>query len=625
MAPPYFAEQGASDPAMPGAGLDGDRRHLEGIVFRHGIHEADHPTTLGHQHPAPQHSPAQHRRRVGGTEESPDRVGLQQTHIGLPEGGIGHPSQADEIIPGGRADAHAAQATRARRRVPGGLRTLPSVDAPTIAASAAAGLLFLALLVVVGRTRSRTRRLMTRGTAAEREVAASVAAVADAEQRGASARIGEREAGWAAQVAIDRARTIADRADILEGRVAEAERTAALAEAAADELRDGLRRAEADRDDADRARRAAETRVAELETEAAATARALREARAEIAGMHGATAQQGDHAGITEVAALRERIAALEIALAAARNGRGGLAADPWGPDAVDQPAATIARLEQELAECRQAHDAARSRLAAAPDPGVVEAAATARATLAAREAEVRELEQRLAALSAARHAEITRLNERIAAMERLYGEIERRDHRIADLETALADAGEDLDAVRNEVQVLQSDLAATRDRLATAEGESRSATQALASAEQRLHDLEQAAARPSDAEVRQLRELLAGERERNARLARRGATVPDSEAAVSAAVAPLRAEIARLESALRPAPAPPPTDVTLIKGIGPVIARILAGHGITTLQQVATMTEAQIDAIGPTLPVYPDRIRDDRWVEQARRLLGGG
>ncbi|HEX5630556.1 MAG TPA: helix-hairpin-helix domain-containing protein, partial [Acidimicrobiia bacterium] len=95
-------------------------------------------------------------------------------------------------------------------------------------------------------------------------------------------------------------------------------------------------------------------------------------------------------------------------------------------------------------------------------------------------------------------------------------------------------------------------------------------------------------------------------------------------EAAVAAATRPLLGQIARLEAALAARPAAPPTpdDVTLVKGVGPKIAAILAAEGITSLRQIAAFTESDISRIGPLLPVYPGRIVADRWVEQARQLI---
>ena len=52
------------------------------------------------------------------------------------------------------------------------------------------------------------------------------------------------------------------------------------------------------------------------------------------------------------------------------------------------------------------------------------------------------------------------------------------------------------------------------------------------------------------------------------------------------------------------------------------VVAAILAANGITSLRQIAAFTAADIAEIGPLLPVYPQRITDDHWVDQARDLI---
>jgi predicted flap endonuclease-1-like 5' DNA nuclease len=251
---------------------------------------------------------------------------------------------------------------------------------------------------------------------------------------------------------------------------------------------------------------------------------------------------------------------------------------------------------------------------------------------LVVREAEIRDLEERLAVLTAARNAELRRLNERIAALERLYIEIEGHDDRISELELQLKDTTETLEAVRAEAAVLELRLAEAGREIAAARQASATATelrQRLAESQRHLEDLETAVvrARSSSGEVTQLRTMLSAERERNVRLVRRATLEPRSEfgAAIEAATRPLQDTIARLERELtaRSVPAAVPDDVTLIRGIGPKIAALLAGEGITSLRQIAAFTAADVARIGPLLPVYPGRIVDDQWIDQARRLTG--
>ncbi|MEM9058792.1 MAG: hypothetical protein AAGD86_15045, partial [Pseudomonadota bacterium] len=54
------------------------------------------------------------------------------------------------------------------------------------------------------------------------------------------------------------------------------------------------------------------------------------------------------------------------------------------------------------------------------------------------------------------------------------------------------------------------------------------------------------------------------------------------------------------------------------IKGIGPVLEKALKEHGITRFSQIAALTGDDIETLSEKLQTFPDRIRRDRWVEQA-------
>ncbi|MEM1440598.1 MAG: helix-hairpin-helix domain-containing protein, partial [Pseudomonadota bacterium] len=59
-----------------------------------------------------------------------------------------------------------------------------------------------------------------------------------------------------------------------------------------------------------------------------------------------------------------------------------------------------------------------------------------------------------------------------------------------------------------------------------------------------------------------------------------------------------------------------------LVRGIGPAMKRELAAHGIRTLSELAALDDTRIDKLDGALR-FPGRIRRDRWVEQARKLIG--
>jgi predicted flap endonuclease-1-like 5' DNA nuclease len=174
-----------------------------------------------------------------------------------------------------------------------------------------------------------------------------------------------------------------------------------------------------------------------------------------------------------------------------------------------------------------------------------------------------------LAGLTVARSAERKASGDRIASLERLHGRIEERDQRIAELEAELENAlAVGLDAPPATYAEWDQMM---RTRVATS----------VATATYRLKD-----------QIAHLRTVVA---EKERLLRGRGRNQPVAKG---------------------------PIPVTAIKGIGPVIAGILASHGITSIDEIAALSDGDIDRLGASMPVYPDRIRGDNWVRQAQSLL---
>ncbi len=77
------------------------------------------------------------------------------------------------------------------------------------------------------------------------------------------------------------------------------------------------------------------------------------------------------------------------------------------------------------------------------------------------------------------------------------------------------------------------------------------------------------------------------------------------------------------------PVPDPAPAaatgdDLTRIKGLGPKLARLLTGLGITHYAQIAAWTEADLAAVDAQLGAFAGRPTADAWIEQARLLAAG-
>lgn len=64
--------------------------------------------------------------------------------------------------------------------------------------------------------------------------------------------------------------------------------------------------------------------------------------------------------------------------------------------------------------------------------------------------------------------------------------------------------------------------------------------------------------------------------------------------------------------------------DLKQIKGVGPAIEKTLNEMGITCFQQIADMTEYDIDRVAQRLRGFHSRIYRENWIGQARELIDG-
>ncbi|WP_294197041.1 hypothetical protein [uncultured Sphingomonas sp.] len=91
-------------------------------------------------------------------------------------------------------------------------------------------------------------------------------------------------------------------------------------------------------------------------------------------------------------------------------------------------------------------------------------------------------------------------------------------------------------------------------------------------------------------------------------------------------AAAPLNASPATV--AAEPVTTPPAADgaqsVTILKGLGPKIATRLSELGITRLDQLAWLDDAEAHDLDAQMGVFQGRMERDRWREQARLLAQG-
>ncbi len=111
----------------------------------------------------------------------------------------------------------------------------------------------------------------------------------------------------------------------------------------------------------------------------------------------------------------------------------------------------------------------------------------------------------------------------------------------------------------------------------------------------------------------------------------------PPPEPIAPAPVEPVAAEpiapVAAPEPAPAPQPVPTPTpevtefkadNLQLLKGVGPKMVALLGGLGVTSFQQIANWTDADIARIDPQLGAFQGRIARDNIVDQAGYLARG-
>jgi predicted flap endonuclease-1-like 5' DNA nuclease len=95
--------------------------------------------------------------------------------------------------------------------------------------------------------------------------------------------------------------------------------------------------------------------------------------------------------------------------------------------------------------------------------------------------------------------------------------------------------------------------------------------------------------------------------------------------AAVKTAAAPKA--VAKPKTAAKPKAAPKPIipdNLALLKGVGPKLNTLLKSLGVTSFEQVANWSTADIADIDSRLGTFAGRIGRDNWVDQAKLLVAG-
>ena len=470
-----------------------------------------------------------------------------------------------------------------------------TMDPMLIAATSLSALAFLTSLLWFGARRGRRK--------AQRLTVDLQGDLTQARQSVTMLRLGEREAAWAAAKAAQRL----DRAMIDLGK---ANHDVGRLETDLDDLRSRLISADRDlerlRTDYDEAL----TRVAVLEGDLDRSRLEVAETAERIPGLKqrlSAVIKERDQLSSVSQRSeqLQAELAALgrvHLELTTAREENVTLRAELDRPTvAIQAEQAHVDHLQDEIDELRETLAQERARPSRTPKPA---SGPSADDRLVASEAVRRDLEQQLVGLSAARASEQHAAAKRISSLEPLHLEIAERDHRLAAVEDGIAQMATARDAAVTAVAQLEEELEELR---ATHQGVIESAAEKITPIAQESSYAEwDRRTRQSTAE-----------------------SVRQATGRLETQVEHLRTVVQEKEQRLRIAqstPAKPASSRPLvtIRGIGPVIADILAANGITTIEDVAALTDPDIDHLAEVMPLShnPGRIRRDDWVGQAKVLL---
>jgi predicted flap endonuclease-1-like 5' DNA nuclease len=97
-----------------------------------------------------------------------------------------------------------------------------------------------------------------------------------------------------------------------------------------------------------------------------------------------------------------------------------------------------------------------------------------------------------------------------------------------------------------------------------------------------------------------------------------------EASPATEAVSAPTPAADLSLVPVAAPSASPADGPVTQLKGLGPKVAARLAELGITTVGQIAALSDDEAERLDADLGAFRGRMGRDRWIEQARFLAAG-
>jgi predicted flap endonuclease-1-like 5' DNA nuclease len=265
----------------------------------------------------------------------------------------------------------------------------------------------------------------------------------------------------------------------------------------------------------------------------------------------------------------------------------------------------SVSKLRQEIAALERALDELRAEREAADA-----AASEARAENDKAANAARDLEARFAEEAAARKTQ----SEKIVELEQ---QLQKQSRATAAAEEAAADARASLEAANAELSRVPDEVSSENANLQAEviklEGMVRERTEQLNKLrwQQDMIEKQGAVAGSESKMLVVLNQQLQSAREDNERLKSR---IRELETLKAEVPAPASVPGAEKEG---------PDDLASIKGIGPKLVKQLSKRGITRFDQIATLSQSDLDDVSHPLHSMKGRILKDNWIEQAARLGG--
>jgi predicted flap endonuclease-1-like 5' DNA nuclease len=187
------------------------------------------------------------------------------------------------------------------------------------------------------------------------------------------------------------------------------------------------------------------------------------------------------------------------------------------------------------------------------------------------------------------------------------------------------------LESVRGQNAELKAEIVAKQARLDALEPlqtEVQGLREKLESAQSELHEL-----RPLRAEAQQLRDTVDSLQESLAR-AQAGTSLATEAAKAAPEPAPassppesqgapgaeeLHARVTQIAERTSGGEPTADDDLKQIRGVGPVIEKMLKAMGITSYRQIANFTKADMDQVTAAMGAFRGRMQRDGWIEGAR------